>query len=567
MGQEPNKPEGGFDLLPLVFFVTFVLLMAGVGFTRQVSHHRPAPMGQPMPMAVHVEDKPEVPVEVASHDRDQAVDPSPEIIAQPEPVEAEEAEKPEKPPRKPREGLMDYGYEQPYPYLEAIPEQLWRGIESGVFYEDYIEQAIRNAPEGGQNLQKVATRVFLTLDLNLDGMISKDEYDVAFKVFGLKELQGRLESVVVDLDLDADGVLSQKELREARKASKDPAVDIALHDEYRRMDSDQNGKISSKEISDEIRRLLDYEKGKSLSSSKIKIPATCGFGEDLKLPEGTVVYGVGGYGNGMTLDFPIEQSDHKTLLVDLVVNETSHPVALILGQYEPTVWHIRRTPETKIVAVFLVGFHRQVASGLEQDVALKTSMFKQEEKGSCGYVPFWNEDRANLDLISIQVYGQRAQFYGAVAQDGFTVVGKENFNRASLVQSGLNPPESYKLVGVPLAGRLGIQEAFDQGYIRPATATDQMAWVEKITDYAPDDPAAAEFLRKIEEDPGGQYMQMIWGDAYVVVRDDFTYPPGLHGANSGIFIIPDGVKRPKGDPGHSAVFDFKTMRCYGAQCM
>ncbi|MCL4678544.1 MAG: EF-hand domain-containing protein [Alphaproteobacteria bacterium] len=526
MGQEPNKPESGFDLLPLVFFVTFVLLMAGVGFTRQGRHEPPVPTEPQKSASVEAEDAP-----------------------------------------KPKFKLMDYGNEKPYPYLEAIPEKLWIGIEPGVSYENYLEEAARSVPEGGENLRKAATRVFKTLDKNLDGVISEEEYAPAVKIINLKKAEGSLREGIAELDLNGDGGLSRKEFREARRTNQSSVLEPILSTDFNHLDRNQDKSVSAGEILKEIKRVQEYEKHMSIGRPKVKIPTTCGFGEDVKLPEDTVVYGVGGYGNGMMLDFPIDQSGGNARLVDLVVNEPEYPVALILGQYEPTVWHIRRTPETKIVAVYLTGYHRQAASALERDVALKSSIYNDSGEGSCGYVPFWGEDKANLDFLAIQIYGRRAEDYGAIAKDGTAIVGGENFDRARLVHSRRNPPESYKLEGVPAAGRAGIAEAVDKGYIRPVTTTDQIAWVEKITDYAPDDPAAAEFLRKIEEDPGGQYMQMIWGEAYVVVRDDFTYPPGLYGGNSSIFIIPDGVKRPKGDPGHSAVYDFRTMRCYGPQCM
>lgn len=561
MGQEPNKPEGGFDLLPLVFFLTFVILMAGVGFSREKRPSDGIPLHPPMPRVSQDEKKPEVPVDAPAQDRA-------ETAAPPEAYEPAEVVQKEKPPRKPREGLMDYGLNKPYPHVDAVPEDLWTGIEPGVFYEDYLEVLTRSLSGPKQKIEKDGTRVFATLDKNLDGMISEREYEPAVEFLALRSLKRRAEGFVADLDSDEDGGLSRKEFRAARRTSEDSVLDPLLRKEFHYLDRDRDKRISADELSQEIRRQFEYEKHASIGRPKVKIPTTCGFGEDLKLPEDTVVYAVGGYGNGLSLDFVIDQSGENAHLIDLVVNEPDYPVALILGQYEPTVWHIRRTPETKIVAVYLTGYHRQAASALESDVALKSSMYNDSGEGSCGYIPFWGEDKDNLDFLAIQIYGRRAEDYSAIARDGTAIAGGENFDRANLVHSRRNPPESYKLEGVPAAGRAGIDEALEKGFIRPVTTADQIAWVDKITDYAPDDPAAAEFLRRIEEDPSGQYMQMIWGEAYVVVRDDFTYPPGLHGGNAGVFIIPDGVKRPKGDPGHSAIYDFKTMRCYGGvRCM
>ena len=48
-------------------------------------------------------------------------------------------------------------------------------------------------------------------------------------------------------------------------------------------------------------------------------------------------------------------------------------------------------------------------------------------------------------------------------------------------------------------------------------------------------------------------------EAYVVLRQ-FTYPAGLYGADSATFFIPEGVPQPKGDPGHSNIYDFDKLK-------
>src|SRR5688572_18157081 len=37
-----------------------------------------------------------------------------------------------------------------------------------------------------------------------------------------------------------------------------------------------------------------------------------------------------------------------------------------------------------------------------------------------------------------------------------------------------------------------------------------------------------------------------------VVLSQFTFPAGLYGGNSATFFVPKGVRRPTGNPGHSA---------------
>ena len=52
---------------------------------------------------------------------------------------------------------------------------------------------------------------------------------------------------------------------------------------------------------------------------------------------------------------------------------------------------------------------------------------------------------------------------------------------------------------------------------------------------------------------------------YVVLKP-FELPPGLYGAHSATFFVPNGVSRPTGNPGHSAIYDFNTLTCQGAIC-
>jgi len=65
-----------------------------------------------------------------------------------------------------------------------------------------------------------------------------------------------------------------------------------------------------------------------------------------------VLYVGGGYA-GRPLGFNIDDSGHSATRFDVLVNQPGKNVALALGAYEPTVWNIRWTPDTKIVGVYV----------------------------------------------------------------------------------------------------------------------------------------------------------------------------------------------------------------------
>jgi hypothetical protein len=89
----------------------------------------------------------------------------------------------------------------------------------------------------------------------------------------------------------------------------------------------------------------------------------------------------------------------------------------------------------------------------------------------------------------------------------------------------------------------GIDQLVRDGRLRPATARDITMWREATgSSRVPDFRAA-----------GYGYLETI-PRYYVVVRE-MTYPAGLYGAHAVTFIIPRGVPRPFGEPGHSAILE------------
>ncbi|TNF56120.1 MAG: DUF2339 domain-containing protein, partial [Burkholderiales bacterium] len=71
----------------------------------------------------------------------------------------------------------------------------------------------------------------------------------------------------------------------------------------------------------------------------------------------------GGAYQGRKLGFQIDSSGHEATGFDVVVNQPGRPVVLVLGAYEPSVWQIRRNAGTRIVGVFVTGYHRQAVAG------------------------------------------------------------------------------------------------------------------------------------------------------------------------------------------------------------
>jgi hypothetical protein len=107
-----------------------------------------------------------------------------------------------------------------------------------------------------------------------------------------------------------------------------------------------------------------------------------------------------------------------------------------------------------------------------------------------------------------------------------------------------------------------LDAALRKGLLRRANLGDKKQWLAEMARVAPSRglPPDAEQMSSLDANSSGTLE-----GAYVVLRP-MKFPDGLYGAHSAVFFVPKGTERPRGDPGHSAVYDFNDMSCTGASC-
>ncbi len=282
-------------------------------------------------------------------------------------------------------------------------------------------------------------------------------------------------------------------------------------------------------------------------------PSTCGFPE-LAQAGPFRLYAAGAY-SGRKLGYAIDRSGHEATTVDVLVNSPGMPVALMLGNYEPTVWNIGWTEGTRIVAVLVGGYHSQVVTGLPASMPRVIST--HENRGPCGYF-YVSEDRsAGLNPLARQVFGRPVDLLHPVREGRVVIGGPVAPGTRLLTDAAARPASAFRLPESLAGGEAGLQYAVAQGWLRPATEADAQAW--KV---AYDARAGAD----LPPVAGGQApSRMRVHNGYVVLKS-FELPPGLYGAHAATFFVPRGVQRPTGNPGHSAIYDFNTLTCQGAVC-
>lgn len=275
----------------------------------------------------------------------------------------------------------------------------------------------------------------------------------------------------------------------------------------------------------------------------------------LELPSDFYVFAAGAY-SGRKLSFQIDQSGHQGTQIDVAVNSPDKPVVLMLGAYEPTIWHIGWSEGTKILAVFVSGYHRQAVAGLEKDVPQLNSSY--DNRGLCGYFYISKDKLTSLNPMARRVFGRPVEMVFP-ALEGRAIVGEALPIDAKIISSSETTPESFYDKNAPVAGQAGLEDAVSKGLLRKATEVDAEAWADAVTQNTPQQdipPIAGQSHRQ---------PSYFFDDAYVILKA-FTYPAGLYGGHSATFVIPKGIPKPNGNPGHSAVYDFNTLKCQGPLC-
>ena len=130
---------------------------------------------------------------------------------------------------------------------------------------------------------------------------------------------------------------------------------------------------------------------------------------------------------GRERHIPVEKYPFKSIKaviegtqIDVAVNNPGEPVVLMLGAYEPTIWNIGWSQGTKILAVLVSGYHRQVVAGLDQQTPLLISSY--DNRGPCGYFYVTPDNLESLNPKARSLFGRPVDVvYPAV--NGNVVVG------------------------------------------------------------------------------------------------------------------------------------------------
>ena len=266
-----------------------------------------------------------------------------------------------------------------------------------------------------------------------------------------------------------------------------------------------------------------------------------------------VVLAAGNYG-GKSLDYQIDDSGHQSTQIDLIVNYTNSPVALILAAYEPNIWNISRTEKTNIEAIYINGYHRQVIAGIDvKNIPIIINTYQNRCNNSGYYIS--DNTLGWINPVSREVFGREVDKVYLHENEksplGEIIIGETPSAQEKIIIDGVSP-ESYYDLSVPLAGEAGLLDAIKKGILRKATTEDLKQLNDALkkcitTDIPPTNVNKEEIY----------YNGRAFGP--YVVMSDFRYPAGLYGASSAMFIILEDISLPTGNPGHSTVYNLNNI--------
>lgn len=262
-----------------------------------------------------------------------------------------------------------------------------------------------------------------------------------------------------------------------------------------------------------------------------------------KLPDDFVVYAVGSYSGTKSLpQVQLDDSGHDVCQIDVVVNVPDRPIVLVLTAYDPTVWRVGRTKDTKIAGVLVGGYHGQILIGLERETPRAIGTYHGGGPFEYFYAYKASPELLEMDRRVKEMVGKSIERFINKATNGTFYVGTAPEDDGEILYVNDEIPKKFADASKPLAGRRGVEQLIKEGKLRRATQEDIDSWVAK----------ASEEYKRLNPDLRVEHRMRL--GRTLVVLDKLTLPNGMYGAHSAAFIVPSDVPFPDGPRCHNEFY-------------
>ncbi len=275
----------------------------------------------------------------------------------------------------------------------------------------------------------------------------------------------------------------------------------------------------------------------------------CAFPE-VVLPSDLKIYGAGNYA-GRVFDRQLDSSGHQATEFDIAVNSPNHPVALVLGAYDPAIWNISWTEGTKIVAVAVTGYHRQIVVGITPDTPILISRGNPCESS---YIIWGNVD--SLNRLAEKLFHRPADAI-YLSSNGKSVLGSPLIAGEQLITSKATSIDDFLDKDLPLAGSAALAKALLEGSIRKSNGDERKEWRRRWIEAHPEPSSQGKTLTS---------HPVISDFCTYVILKPYQIPKGLSATGLPVFYLPAGVPIPQGDIEGTMLYDLGSLRCHGSMC-
>jgi len=275
----------------------------------------------------------------------------------------------------------------------------------------------------------------------------------------------------------------------------------------------------------------------------------CAFPE-VVLPSDLRIYGAGNYA-GRVFDRQIDSSGQQATEFDIAVNSPNQPVALILGAYDPAIWNISWTEGTKIVAVAVTGYHRQIVIGITPDTPILISRGNPCE---LSYIIGGNVD--SLNRLSEKIF-HRSTDAIYLSSNGRSVLGSPLATGTQLITSKATSIDDFLDKDLPLAGSAALAKALLEGSIRKSNGDERKEWRRRWMAKYPEPALQSGNLTS--------HPLLSESNTYVILKP-YQIPQGLSATGLPVFYLPEGVPFPKGNIDEAMLYNLGLLECHGRMC-
>ena len=102
---------------------------------------------------------------------------------------------------------------------------------------------------------------------------------------------------------------------------------------------------------------------------------------------------------------------------EVVVDRPGKLITLVLSAYEPVLWEVQTSPDTRLAKIVLSGYHEQSVEGVDESVARQELFHTRHRKGHYVYKPDDPKFPALVKWLQAETSLHLASFQGAYAAD------------------------------------------------------------------------------------------------------------------------------------------------------